>query len=90
MREDNKNKLLPEEQAQIFHCTTAQFLFMCARAHPDNRTAVSFLCTSCKEPDVDDWGKLKRVHKYIYVTMHMKFCLSLDNLQTLTLWVDAP
>ena len=51
VRKDNKDKLLPEEQAQEFHRTTDQILFMCARAQPDIRTAVLFLCTRCKEPD---------------------------------------
>ena len=84
VREDNKYKLISEEEAQAFHRTTAQLLFMCARARPGIQTAVSFLCTRCKEPDVDDWGKLKRLLKYLYSTMHMKMCLSVDNLQTLT------
>ena len=84
MREDNKDKLLTEEQAQAFNLTTAPFLFMCARARPDIRTTVWFLCTRCKEPDEDDWGKIKRVLKYLYGTMHMKLCISVDNLQALT------
>eukprot|EP00957_Ditylum_brightwellii_P011458 866175-Ditylum_brightwellii.AAC.1 len=33
--EDNKDKLLPNEQALAFHCTTAQLLFLSARARPD-------------------------------------------------------
>ena len=41
---DNKDKLLPEEQALAFHHTTTQLLFLSARARPDTRTAVSFLC----------------------------------------------
>ena len=89
VREDKKYKLLPEEQAQEFHRTTDQLFFMCARARPDIRTAVSFLCTRYKEPDEDDWGKLKQVLKYLYSTMHMKLSLLVDNLQTLTWWVDA-
>ena len=84
VREDNKDKLLPEEQAQAFHHPTAQLLFMCARARPDIRTAVSFLCTRCKEPDEDDWGKLKQLLKYLYGKMNMKLCLSVDNLHTFT------
>ena len=48
VREDNKEKLQPEEKAQAFHLKTAQLLFMCARARPDIRTSVSFLCTRCK------------------------------------------
>ena len=84
MREDNKDKLLTKEQAQAFHRTTAQLLFMWARARPYIWTAVSFLCTRCKEPDEDDWGKLKRVLKYLYGAIHMNFFLLVDNLQTLT------
>ena len=33
--EDNKDKLLPEEQALAFHHTTAQLLFLRACARPD-------------------------------------------------------
>ena len=59
VREDNKDKLLPEEQALTFHHTVAQLLFLSARARPDTRTAVSFLCSRTRAPDEDDWGKLK-------------------------------
>ena len=89
IREVSKDKILPEEQAQSFHHTTAQLLFLCARARPDIRTAVSFLCTRCTAPDKDDCGKLKRVLKYLYGTRHMKLCLTVDSLHTLTWWVDA-
>ena len=40
VREDNKDKLLPEEQALAFHHTVAQLLFLSARARPDTRTLV--------------------------------------------------
>ena len=70
--EDNKEKLLPEEQAQVFHHTTAQLLFLCACARPDIRTAVLFVCTRCTTPDEDDWCKLKQVLKYLYGTRPMK------------------
>ena len=40
---DDDLKLLPEEQAQAFHHTVAQLLFLCMRARPDIQTAVSFL-----------------------------------------------
>ena len=89
IREDNKDILLPEEQALAFHRIVAQLLFLCARARPDIRTAVSFLCTRTKKPDEDDWGKVKRVLKYLYGTRHMKLCLTADGLDTLTWWVDA-
>ena len=89
VREYNLDKLLPEELTLAFHCTTAQLLFLSARARPDIRTAVSFLCSRTKAPDEDDWGKLKLVLTYLYGTRHMKLCLTADNLHTLTWWVDA-
>ena len=32
---------------------------------------------------------LKQVLKYLYGTMHMKLCLLVDNLQTVTWWLDS-
>ena len=72
VREDNLDKLLPEELALAFHRTTSQPLFLSARARPDIRTAVSFFCSRTKPPDEDDCGNLKRVLKYLYGTRHMK------------------
>jgi hypothetical protein len=40
-------------------------------------------------PDEDDWGKLKRVLKYLYSTRHMKLCLTMENLENITWRVDA-
>ena len=59
--DDHTTKILPEEQAQAFHHTVAQLLFLCMRARPDIQTAVSFLTKRVREPDEHDWGKLKRV-----------------------------
>ena len=50
---------------------------------------MSFICTRCKAPDEYNRGKLKFFLKYLYGTWHMKLCLLLDNLHTLTWWVDA-
>jgi hypothetical protein len=46
---------LDEETAQTFHRIVAKLLFLCKRARPDTQTAVAFLCTWVKSPDVDDW-----------------------------------
>ena len=74
--EDNKDKILPEEQALAFHYTTAQLLFLSVHTRPDTHTTVSFLYTRTRAPDEDDWGKLKRVLKYLYGTKPMKLCLT--------------
>ena len=56
---------LPEEQAHAFHHTVAQLLFTSMRARPDILTVVSFLTKRVREPDEDDWGKIKQVLKYL-------------------------
>jgi hypothetical protein len=46
---------LDEETAQLFHRNVDKLLFLCKRARPDIQTAVAFLCTRVKEPDIDDY-----------------------------------
>ncbi len=65
VRDLSKTRVLEEERALTFHHTVAQLLFMCNRARREIQTAVAFLTTRVKEPDEDDWGKLKRVLKYL-------------------------
>ena len=83
VRYGGEAKLLPEEQAQQFHHSVAQLLFLCMRALPDLQTAISFLTKRVKNPDEDDWGKLKRVLKYLKGTLHMKLVLTVDNMTTI-------
>ena len=63
----------------------AQLLFLSCRARRDIQTAVSFLTTRVKAPDEDDWGKLKRVLRYLRGTLYLKLRLSVDNL-TSSIW----
>ncbi len=72
VRSDRDAKKLDEEQALAFHHTVAQLLFMATRARKDIQTAVAFLTTRVKSPDEDDWGKLKRVLKYLNGTKYLK------------------
>jgi hypothetical protein len=83
VREESKAKFLSEAQAQAFHHTVTQLLFLCKRTRRDIQTAVSFLTTRVKRPDKDDWGKLKRILQYLRGTHHMKLNLSADNLTCL-------
>ncbi len=76
-------KFLPKEQAQAFHHTVPQLLFLCKRTRRDIQTAVSFLTTHIKRPNEDDWGKLKRTIRYLCGMRHMKLNLSADNLTTI-------
>ena len=73
---------MSEKQAQQFHQTVAQLLFLSCRAQRDIQTAVLFLTTWAKKPDVDNWGKVKRVLQYLKRTQTMPLNLTIDNLQS--------
>ena len=89
IRADKDRELLPEEMVSQFHRTTAQLLLLCLRARPDIQTAVSFFATRVREPDMDDWKKLRYCMMYLKSTLHMKRYLSADNLTNLMWWVDG-
>jgi hypothetical protein len=71
IREGKEAKALEEERSFAFHHTVPQLLFMATRARRDVQTAVAFLTTRVKNPDEDDWGKLKRVLKYLNSTKYL-------------------
>ena len=89
IRDDKDRELLPPEMASQFHRTTAQLLFLTMRARPDVQTAVSFFTTRVKEPDKDNWGKLRMTLMYLKGTLHMKRRLSADSLARVLWWVDG-
>ncbi len=79
---------LPESQAIAYHHTMAQLLFL-SRVYDDIQTAVAFLTTRVKTPDEDDWGKLKRVCKYLNGTGYLKLNLSAESLSIPCWYVDT-
>jgi hypothetical protein len=89
IRDKKKAQPLGEEQALVFHHTVTQLLFMATRARRDIQTAVAFLTTRVKNPDEDDWGKLKRVLKYLNGTKFLKLTLTVENLGMLKWYVDG-
>ena len=89
IRNEKEARKLNEEQALAFHHTVVQLLFMATRARREILTAVAFLMTRVKSPDEDDWGKLKRVLKYLNGTRYLKLRLTVDNLAVLKWYVDG-
>ena len=89
IRDKEEARPLEEDQALAFHHTVAQLLFMATRARQDMQPAVAFLTTRVKSPDEDEWGKLKRVLKYLNGTKYLKLKLSVDNLGMLKWYVDG-
>ena len=89
VRDEKKRKILPEEQAQIFHKTVAQLLFLVCRPRRDMRTAVAFLTTRVKEPDEDDWAKLRRALRYLKRNPSLALTMEAHDLSLVQWWVDA-
>ena len=88
IRPDTESRPLPEEQARAFHHTTAQLLFL-SRVRRDIQTTIAFLTTRVKRPDEDDWGKLKRVLKYLSSTQRLTLSLFANSLTNIIWYVDA-
>jgi hypothetical protein len=70
VREDGRK--LSKEQVDVFYHTVYQLLFAVNRACQDIQMAVSFLTTQVQAPNEDDWGKLKKVLKYLKGMRYLK------------------
>ncbi len=55
----------------------------------DIQVVVSFLTTIVRHPDEDNWGKLKRVLKYLKGTLYFKLRITVDNLSSLRWSIDV-
>ena len=80
---------LAEQIGIMYYHNAAKLLFLCKRARPDVQTAVAFLSTRVKSPDVDDYKKLGRTLKYLRGTLYMPLVLEADDMQIIKWWVDA-
>ena len=77
LREEDQQELLPPEMTSQYHRTTAQLLFLCMRGRPDVQTGVSFFTTRVKEPDRDNWGKLRHCLMYLKGILYIHEAASL-------------
>jgi hypothetical protein len=89
VRPDEEIVLLEEDRARAFHHALAHLLFASSLARKDIQLAVLFLTIRIKQPDEDDWNKLKRLLKYIRGTIYMPLILRADSLSIIKWWVDA-
>jgi hypothetical protein len=80
---------LKNKQAEAFHHTTYQLLFAANRAKHNIQTAVAFLATRVLAPDKDDWGKMKKVLKYLHGMQYSKLKLNVDKLSSKIHWYNG-
>ena len=84
-----ERKILSEDQAQHFHQTVVQLVFVCMRDRLDIQPLVVFLAMRVRSPDEDSWGGLKRGLKYLKFTLYMKLYLRADYINMTIWWVYA-
>jgi hypothetical protein len=80
---EKEGKFLNDAKKNRFHHTVAQLLFITCRVRGDIANPVAFLTTRVKKLDEDNWGKLKRVLKYLKGTKYMKLTLSVSDLNNI-------
>ena len=86
---DENAEKLNSKDAELFHHVVAQLLFACKQGRPDLQTAVAFMTTRVKNPDIDDMKKLKRAIAYLRETIELVLTLESDGLMNIYWWVDA-
>ena len=89
VRGEYKAGFKEEYRAEMFHHSVSLLLFMISQSSRDIHIELSFITTILKRMYEDDWGKLKRVLKYLKGTKHMKLILRLDSLSVVNWWVYA-
>jgi hypothetical protein len=80
---------LREEGATAFRNLVAKTLYVSKCARPDVSTAIAFLPTRVRAPDVDDWRELSHLMEYLRVDRLCPLILSADGSGVLMRYVDA-
>ncbi len=86
---DKNAEKLREEGAMAFHNFVAKMLYISKRARPDVSTAIAFLTTRFRAPDVNDWRKLSHLLEYLRVDRLRPLILSANGSGVLMWYVDA-
>ncbi len=73
MNEDAVN--LKPTRAKLYHNIVAKALYVAKRARPDIALAIAFLTTRVREPDLDDWRKLRHMIVYLQSTRDLPLLL---------------
>ena len=86
VRNDNKRELFDKTRDQAFHNAVAQLLFTGIRCRKYTQTAIVFLTTIVRKPDEDKWKKLRRLLRYLKLTIKLPLILQADGVNLLKWW----
>jgi hypothetical protein len=80
---------LSKEGSTAFHNLVAKTLYVSKHARPDISTAIAFLTTRVRAPNIDDWRKLSHLMEYLRVDRLRPLILSNVGSGLLMWYIDA-
>ena len=75
VREDNEQEIIDETWAQAFQYAVAQLLLTGIGCRMDTHTAIALMTTRARNPDKDNWMKLRRLIGYLKGTIKLPLIL---------------
>ena len=89
VRDNNELELLDKTWAQEFHHAVAKLLFTGVQCRKDAQTEIAFLTTRVRNPEKDNWKKLRRLLGYLKLRIKLPLILRADGVKVIKWWVDA-
>ncbi len=86
---DEDAEKMSKESSIAFHHLAAKTLYVSKRARLDVSTAIGFLTTRVRAPDIDHWRKLCHLMEYLRVDRLCPLILSANGSGVLMWYVDA-
>ena len=86
---DKDCEKLPHSKTAQFHNLVAKTLYDTKRSRPYTCTAVVFLTTRVRAPNLDDWAEMVYTMRYPRGTRTLPLILSANGSSILKWWVDA-
>ena len=80
---------LNTKNSEQFHKVVAKICFATKRARPHTGTSISYLKTRAREPDKDDWSKMKHLMNYIRRTKELPLILGANGTGMLKWWING-
>jgi hypothetical protein len=80
---------LSKEGSTAFHSRVAKTLYVSKHARPDVSTAIAFLTTRVRAPDINDWRKLSHLMEYLRADRLRPLIMSADGSGVLMWSVNA-
>jgi hypothetical protein len=87
--EEGNGPKIDAKRKEAFHTLVAKGLFLSKRARPDIQPVIAVLSTRVRNPNEDDWQKLKRFMRYMNGSKERFATYKIDNIGVVKWFIDA-